>query len=182
MSEWIIQPITPTPEHLNGLAALLVETVASGGSVSFLHPLELSEARRFWTGSLEAAARAERVVLGAFETGRIVGTVTVFLSLPENQPHRGEIGKLMTGVSHRGRGVARALMAAAEALARDRGKSLLVLDTAEEEGAAPLYERLGYKRAGLIPHFAFKPQGGLSGTILFWKQIAPLPERPAQRL
>ena len=175
MSEWPIRPIAPTPEHLEDLAALLVETVASGGSVSFMHPLDPAEARSFWTGSLEAAERGERVVLGAFEGERIVGTVTLFLGFPPNQPHRAEIGKLMTRVSHRGQGIASALMAAAETLAREHGKSHLLLDTAEEAGAASLYERLGFERAGSIPHFAFKPHGGLTGTILFWKLIAPLP-------
>ena len=144
-----------------------------------MHPLDPAEARSFWAGSLDAAERGERVVLGAFEGTRIVGTVTLFLGFPPNQPHRAEIGKLMTCVSHRGRGIASALMAVAETLACEHGKSHLVLDTADDGGAAPLYERLGYVRAGVIPHFAFKPQGGLCGTILFWKQIAPLPDRSA---
>ena len=182
MSDWRIRPITATPATLDDLAALLVETVASGGSVSFLHPLAFEEARNFWAGSLEAAGRGERVLLGAFEGERIVGTVTLFLGFPPNQPHRAEIGKLMTRVSHRGRGIASALMEAAETFACERGKSHLVLDTADDGGAASLYERLGYVRAGVIPHFAFKPQGGLCGTILFWKQIAPLPDRTAYRL
>ena len=173
-----IRPVEACERSLEDLSTLLVETVASGGSVSFLHPLAPAEARAFWTGALESAACGERAVLGAFEGERIVGTVTLFLAFPPNQPHRGEIGKLMTAVSHRGRGIASALMAAAEALARERGKSHLVLDTAEEEGAAPLYERLGFEPAGRIPHFAFKPQGGLTGTLLFWKPIASLPERP----
>ena len=180
MSDWCIRPIAATPAALDDLATLLVETVASGGSVSFLHPLAFEEARNFWTGSLEAAGRGERVVLGAFEGERIVGTVTLFLGFPPNQPHRAEIGKLMTRLSHRGQGIASALMAAAETLARERGKSHLVLDTAEEEGAASLYERLGFERAGLIPHFAFTPNGRMSGTILFWKPIAPLPGSPAR--
>ncbi|ALN74457.1 GNAT family N-acetyltransferase [Aureimonas sp. AU20] len=176
MSDVVIRPVDASPRSLNDLSDLMIETVANGGSVSFLHPLDEGRAKTFWTGALAAAASGERVVLGAFDGERIVGTVTVFLALPQNQPHRGEIGKLMTAVSHRGRGIASTLMAAAEALARERGKSLLVLDTAEEEGAASLYERLGYIRAGLIPHYAFKPQGGLTGTVLFWKQIAPLPD------
>jgi hypothetical protein len=46
-----------------------------------------------------------------------------------------------------------------------------VLDTALEDGAAPLYERLGYTRVGIIPDFALKPHGGLTGTILFLKRL-----------
>ena len=104
--------------------------VANGGSVSFMHPLAPEVADAFWEGSLAAAARGERIVLGAFDGERLVGTVTLLLDCPPNQPHRAEIAKLMTRLSHRGRGVAAALMRAAEDLAGKRGRTLLVLDTA----------------------------------------------------
>ena len=78
---------------------------------------------------------------------------------------------MMTRVSHRGRGVATALLHAAEALAVARGRTLLTLDTATEEGASVLYERLGFTFAGEIPDYALKPHGGLTGTRLYWKRI-----------
>jgi hypothetical protein len=59
----------------------------------------------------------------------------------------------------------------AEQIAIDKGKTLLNLDTAEEEGAARIYQGLGYQFAGIIPNYALKPHGGLTGTILFWKEI-----------
>lgn len=157
--------------HLEALAVLLVETVANGGSVSFMHPLSMEDARAFWQKSLAAAARGERIVLGAFVGDALAATVTLHLDCPPNQPHRGEIAKLMTAPAHRGKGLARALMAEAEAHAIAHTRTLLVLDTAEEEGAAPLYERLGYTRVGLIPDYALKPHGGLTGTILFFKRV-----------
>jgi ribosomal protein S18 acetylase RimI-like enzyme len=166
-----IAPLTGAPETLDALAEILVETVASGGSVSFMHPLAPERARRFWTDSLAAAARGERVVLGAHDAGRLVATVTLHLDCPENQPHRGDIAKLMTRVSHRGRGIARALMAAAERVAVARGRTLLVLDTAVEDGAGGLYERLGWQKVGVIPDYALKPRGGLSGTVVYYKRI-----------
>jgi ribosomal protein S18 acetylase RimI-like enzyme len=78
---------------------------------------------------------------------------------------------MMTRVNRRGRGIARALMIEAERIARERGRTLLTLDTAEEEGAGPLYEKLGFVRAGVIPDYALKPYGGLVGTIIYWKRI-----------
>ena len=51
------------------------------------------------------------------------------------------------------------------------GKTLLVLDTASEEGASGLYEKMGYSYAGEIPGFALKPHGGLTGTRIYWKRI-----------
>ena len=128
--------------------------------------------------ALAAAARGERVVLGAFEGDDLIGTVTLLLSLPPNQPHRAEIAKLMTRTSHRGRGVATRLMLAVEELAVRCGRTLLVLDTAEDGGAAALYAKLGFILAGEIPDYALKPHGGLTGTLLFWKRIGSAGQTP----
>jgi ribosomal protein S18 acetylase RimI-like enzyme len=78
---------------------------------------------------------------------------------------------MMTRISHRGRGVATALMHAAERLAIERARTLLVLDTATDGGAAALYERLGFTLTGEIPDYALKPHGGLSGTLIYWKRL-----------
>jgi ribosomal protein S18 acetylase RimI-like enzyme len=168
-----IRPLHAAPDTCAQLSDILVEVVAHGGSVSFMHPLAPEVAQTFWEGSLAAAARDERVVLGAWRGEVLAGTVTLVLDGPPNQPHKAEIAKLMTRVSHRGRGAAAALMRAAEALAVSRGKTLLVLDTASEDGAAGLYEGLGFVFAGEIPDFALKPHGGLTGTRLYWKRIGP---------
>jgi GNAT superfamily N-acetyltransferase len=172
-TELEIVPLRSSPETVQALADTLVEAVASGASVHFMHPLAPEMAAAFWTDSLAAAEAGRRVVLGAMRDGQLVGTVTLLLDSPPNQPHRAEIGKLMTRLAHRGRGVARALMLEAERIARERGRTLLTLDTAEEDGAGPLYEKLGYVRAGVIPDYASKPHGGLTGTILYWKRVSP---------
>jgi GNAT superfamily N-acetyltransferase len=153
------------------LADVLVETVANGGSVSFMHPLQPGLAAAFWARSLAEADAGRRVVLGAVDDGHLVATVTLLLDCPPNQPHRGEIAKMMTRVQWRGRGIARALMLEAERIARERGRTLLTLDTAAEEGAGPFYEKLGYTRAGVIPDYAYKPHGGLCATIIYWKRL-----------
>jgi ribosomal protein S18 acetylase RimI-like enzyme len=163
--------LRPTPESIAELAETLVEAVADGASVSFMHPLAREAAAAFWARSLAAAEAGERVVLGAVENGELVGTVTLLLDCPPNQPHRGEIAKLMVRVERRGRGIARALMLEAERIAFARGRTLLTLDTADDGGAGPLYERLGYTRAGVIPDYALKPHGGLCGTIVYWKRL-----------
>jgi len=166
-----IVPLRATPDVIEALSQTLIETVAHGGSVSFMHPLDPDMAAAFWAKSLAAAEDGSRVVLGALDDGELVGTVTLHLDCPPNQPHRGEIAKMMTRVSQRGRGVARALMVEAERIACERGRSLLTLDTATEEGAGPFYEKLGFVKAGVIPDYALKPHGGLCGTIIYWKRI-----------
>jgi ribosomal protein S18 acetylase RimI-like enzyme len=172
MSDIRIAPLADQPHVIRALSELLVETVAHGGSVSFMHPLPLEAAAAFWRDSLASAARSERVVLGAFDGATIVATVTLLLNLPPNQPHRAEIAKMMTRLSHRHRGIASALLREAERIAIARGRMLLVLDTAVEEGASPLYERHGFCLTGIIPDYALKPHGGLTGTMIYWKKIA----------
>ena len=171
LSDIEISALSASPEIRDRLSEILIEVVANGGSVSFMHPLQPDAAAAYWDGALAAAARDERVVLGAWDGDVLAATVTLLLDFPPNQPHRAEIAKMMTRLSHRGRGIAAALMRFAEGLAVERGRTLLVLDTATEDGAAGLYERLGFTLAGEIPDYALKPHGGLSGTLIYWKRI-----------
>ncbi len=176
MSEIEIRALSASPKVIAMLSEILVEVVANGGSVSFMHPLDPETARAFWDDALAAAGRGKRIVLGAWDGDVLTGTVTLLLDCPPNQPHRAEIAKLMTRPSHRGRGVAAALMRAAEELAVERERTLLVLDTAAEDGASGLYERLGFTLAGTIPDYALKPHGGLTATRIYWKRIGESPD------
>lgn len=168
-----LQHLRANDATVAGLSRLLIETVAGGGSVSFMHPLEPQAAEDFWRGSFGEVAAGRRIILGALDDGELIGTVTLDLVGWPNQPHRAEIGKLMTRADRRGQGVATALMTAAHETARAAGRTLIVLDTAEEGGAAGLYSRLGYQLTGLIPDFALKPHGGLTGTLIMWKVLEP---------
>jgi ribosomal protein S18 acetylase RimI-like enzyme len=167
-----IRPLSADERTIARLAEILAATVAAGGSVHFMHPVAMAEAADYWRGALKDAGR---IVLGGFDdNSRLLGTVTLWLDTPPNQPFRGEIWKLMTDPGARGRGVATALMRAAEALAAERGRTLLNLDTAADGGAAELYERLGWIRAGVIPDYAFRPHGGLVGTAIYYKRLEPI--------
>ncbi len=168
----IIKPLAAAPNIRAMLSEILIEVVANGGSVSFMHPLAREAAAAFWDGALAAANRGERIVLGAWDGEILAATVTLLLDCPPNQPHRAEIAKLMTRLSHRGRGIAAALMRTAEAVAAQHGRTLLVLDTATEGGAGALYEKLGFVLTGEIPDYALKPHGGLTGTLIYWKRIS----------
>lgn len=171
MADIQIRTLNSSPDICAALSEMLIETVANGGSVSFMHPLSQQAAEQFWSNALTAADRGERIILGAFDGKSLIGTVTLLLDLPPNQPHRAEIAKMMTRLSHRHRGIATALLREAERMAIARGRWLLVLDTAEEEGAAGLYERMGFRLTGVIPDYALKPHGGLTGTLIYWKRL-----------
>jgi len=173
MSPIRIAALSDTVPVRAALSTMLIETVAHGGSVGFMHPLTEEDADQFWQGSLASAERGERIVFGAYDGEDLVGTVTLQLKLPPNQPHRAEIAKMMTRVSHRKRGIATALLRAAESRAREHGRTMLVLDTAVDGGASKLYEGLGFQLTGIIPDYALKPHGGLTGTKIYWKRLGP---------
>jgi ribosomal protein S18 acetylase RimI-like enzyme len=178
MSRIEIRALSASPEVSELLSEILIEVVANGGSVSFMHPLNRGTARAFWDKALAAADREERIILGAWDGDILIGTVTLLLDCPPNQPHRAEIAKLMTRLSYRGRGVAMALMQAAENSAANRSRTLLTLDTAAEDGASGLYEKLGFVLAGVIPDYALKPHGGLTATMIYWKRMGAGIEKP----
>jgi GNAT superfamily N-acetyltransferase len=158
-------------EQLDALATVLCDCVAGGASVSYLAPFSQEDARAALAGFAAAVEQGERVLLAAFADGELVGTVQVVLALPPNQPHRGEIAKLLVHRSARRRGVARLLMERAEVEARAEGKTLLVLDTVTGDDAERLYERLGWTRVGVIPDFALYPDGRPCSTTFFFKAL-----------
>lgn len=168
-----IRRLDAHPDTLDQLCDLLTEVVTGGGSVGFMHPLAAAEAQAFWTGALSAAELGKRLVLGTWVAERLIGTVTLLLDCPPNQPHRAEVTKMMTRPQWRGQGVASALLREAEALAVAASRTLLVLDTASDGGAAGLCEKHGYQLAGGIPGCALKPHGGLTGTLIYWKRLEP---------
>ena len=103
--------------------------------------------------------------------GRVVGTVQVVLNVPENQPHRAEIAKMLVHRSARRQGLGAALMRAAEESALSAGRTLLVLDTVTGGDAERLYTRLGWQRVGVIPSYALWPRGGFCDTTLFYRSL-----------
>lgn len=151
----------PDPAVVEGLADVLLDCVEGGASVGFMLPLPRETAVAFWQGVLAGVGRGERILLVAEEadTGAVVGTVQVVVALPDNQPHRADVAKMQVHRRARRRGLGEALMRAAEAAAREAGKTLLVLDTVTGSDAERLYARLGWRRCGVIPGYALWPAG-----------------------
>lgn len=157
--------------QLEGLAAVLADCVAGGASVGYMAPFSDGDARTAFAGMAAEVEAGRRLLLAAFVDGRVVGTVQVVLALPPNQPHRGEITKLLVRRSARRRGIAELLMAEAESEARAEGKTLLVLDAVTGGDAERLYARLGWRKVGVIPGYALFPDGRLCNTTYFWKKM-----------
>lgn len=62
-------------------------------------------------------------------------------------------------------------MVGLERAALEAGRWLLTLDTASAD-AKRLYERLGWTLSGVIPRYALNPDGSLTQTSFYWKELA----------
>ena len=152
------------------LVELLRDAVDAGASVGYLAPLANSDGRAFWHAVRSELAEG-RVLLGAYVDGRLVGSVQLAPVPKPNGRHRAEVQKLLVLREFRGRGIGKALMAALERKAQDLGRWLLVLDTVPAQPAEKLYERIGYRRAGVVPDYAEKSGGGFEPTVIFYKKV-----------
>jgi len=158
--------------HVDALADVLVDCVDGGASVSFMAPLAREKAEAFWRGVADGVAAGDRLLLVAEERdGELLGTAQVVFAWPENQPHRGDLAKVLVRRSARRRGVAAALMRAAEEAARAAGRTLLVLDAVTGGDAERLYARLGWTRVGVVPDYALMPDGRPCATTFFYKAL-----------
>ncbi len=155
---------------VGALAEILRDCVEGGASVSFLAPLTQARAEAFWENVAVAVERGETALLVARDADGIQGTVQVVLSLPENQPHRGEVAKMLVHRRARRRGIAGALMEAVEREAAAEGRTILTLDTASAE-AERLYRRRGWTLSGVIPDYALNPDRSFCDTAVYWKRI-----------
>jgi GNAT superfamily N-acetyltransferase len=155
--------------EIEGLSDVLIDCVEGGAGVSFLLPMTRAKAQVYWRSVAASLARGERMVLAAEDAaGTILGTVQLVLDQPENQPHRGDIAKMLVHRRARRKGIGAALLAAAERSALGAGKTLLVLDTASGD-AERLYARQGWQPCGQIPNYALWPDGTPSATTIFFK-------------
>jgi GNAT superfamily N-acetyltransferase len=159
--------------EIDGLTDVLVDCVDGGASVSFMQPLTRERAAAFWRRVADGVATGTRALLIAEDEAGVCGTVQLIFDLPENQPHRADLAKMLVHRRARRRGLGAALMRAAEAAAVDCGKALLVLDTVTRGDAERLYERLGWQRVGVIPDYALFPAGGFCATTVFYKRVGP---------
>ncbi|HKB46586.1 MAG TPA: GNAT family N-acetyltransferase [Ktedonobacterales bacterium] len=169
---WSIRRLHAVDEaQIDALAGVLIDCVEGGASVSFMHPLTRNRAAAFWRRVAHGVAAGERALLVAEDAHGLCGTVQLVFNLPENQPHRADLSKMLVHRRVRRQGLGAALMRAAEGAARDCGKTLLVLDAVTGGDAARLYERLGWTRVGDIPDYALFPRGGLCSTTVYYRHL-----------
>jgi GNAT superfamily N-acetyltransferase len=169
---WTLRRLHAVDEvQIQGLADVLIDCVEGGASVSFMHPLTRDRALAFWRRVADGVAAGQRALVIAEDARGVCGTVQLIFDLPENQPHRADLAKMLVHRRARRQGLGAALVRAAEQTARDCGKTLLVLDTVTASDACRLYARLGWVRVGDIPRYALMPRGGFCSTTVFYRDL-----------
>lgn len=159
--------------RLDQLSSILVDAVAQGASVNFMAGFSAREGRSFWQAQLPGIASDEKRLLVAEDGARLVGTVMLMFAPQPNAPHRAEIGKMLVLSGARRQGIGAQLLAAAEMTARKAGRTLLMLDTESGSAGDRLYRRSGWTALGVVPDHAFRPDGRLAETTLFYKLLRP---------
>jgi GNAT superfamily N-acetyltransferase len=152
---------------------LLLDAVAGNASIGFPAGLTRDEAHRFWADIANAVSAGRLILLAARVDGRVVGTVQLGFSQYPNGRRRADVAKLLVHSSMRRRGIATELMNAAEEHARLASRTLLILDTETGSAAEVLYRKLGWTEVGVIPDFAYRPDGQLRPTTFLYKVVPP---------
>ena len=153
------------------LSELLRDSIEDNASMGFMAPYDRSEAHAFWQGVADGVADGFTVLAVAADGDELVGTVQAGFARKPNQPHRGDVMKLIVRRDMRGRGIARLLMERLETECLKRDRWLMVLDTATGSAAEAIYPRLGWQRVGVVPEYALYPDGDYCGTTFFYKRL-----------
>ncbi|WP_293946528.1 MULTISPECIES: GNAT family N-acetyltransferase [unclassified Sphingobacterium] len=152
---------------------LTQDIVQGGASVGFMQGISKEEAREFWNNVFTKVEQGKIVLLVAKEvlSGKIIATVQLQIDLPQNQPHRADVAKMLVHSSFRRLGIAENLLQHLELIARKIKKSLLVLDTVTNSPAHALYLKCGWNVVGNIPNYALFPDGSPCSTTYFYKHL-----------
>ncbi|MCE4538776.1 GNAT family N-acetyltransferase [Pelomonas sp. P7] len=158
--------------RVDEMADVLRDCVEGGASVGFMLPLAPGRPEAFWRKVAAGVAAGERhLFVAEDEAGRVCGTLSLVVDMPDNQPHRADVAKMLVHRRARRRGVAEALLRAVEAKAGALGRTTLVLDTVTGSDASRVYERLAWQKVGDIPDYALMPDGALCSTTYYVKRL-----------
>ncbi len=156
---------------LPGLVSLLQDAVDSDASLGFWKPLGADEAAEYWQSVFKKLPSGYQVLLVARQGAEIVGSAQLELNQKQNGVHRAEIQKVLVHRAARRQGIAQALMLELERIARANQRKILMLDTLRDGGAEPLYLKLGYTQAGILPGFTLEVDGTYGDTVFYYRWL-----------
>lgn len=102
----------------------------------------------------------------------LAGIVNLVMPVTETGPFRGVVEKLLVSPRYRKMGIAKAMMGKLEDVAREKRRTLLLLDTETGSPAEVVYIRLGYIQVGIIPDYGISPfDKSLKAGTFFYKNL-----------
>ena len=140
--------------------------------MGFLPPLTATEGRDYWLSLRPELEAGSRLLLAAFADDRLVGSGQLALSSSPAARHRAELQKLFVASTLRGQGVGRLLLAALHDAARQRGRSLLLLNTRRGQPAENFYKGLGYREAGVLPGWSVGVAGERYDHVTLYQELS----------
>lgn len=158
--------------RLPAVVDLFMETVNAGAPMGFLPPLTHDEGRDYFLSLRPELHAGSRLLVAAFTEDGIVGAGQLALSTWPNSRHRAELQKLFVATARRGRGIGRSLVAALHDAARQRGRSLILLNTRQGGPAESFYKRLGYREAGVIPGWTVGRAGERYNHVNLYRELS----------
>jgi len=171
----IISRISATnlESHVPALTRVFRETVNGGSPLGFMPPITEEQSRDYWL-SLSSELRAgSRILLAAFSGDDLIGSGQLALSTRGNSPHRAEIQRLFVARAVRGQGVGKALMEALHHVAREHGRTLILLNTRHGEPPQRFYTQLGYSLVGVIPGWTIGRAGERYDHVTMYLELPP---------
>ena len=158
--------------RVSELSEVLRDCVEGGASVGFMLPLAEGRPEAFWRQVAAGVAAGERhLFVAEDEAGRICATLSLVIGMPDNQPHRADVSKMLVHRRARRQGLAERLLKVLEAKARELGRTTLVLDTVTGSDASRVYERMGWRKVGDIPNYALMPDGPPCSTTYYFLHL-----------
>jgi ribosomal protein S18 acetylase RimI-like enzyme len=154
------------------LAGLHLDALRAGMALGVLDTLGRGALERSYRELVAALDERKRVVIVAEEEADVLAMAQLVFSGATNADHRAEVQRVAVGSSARGRGIGRQLMVEVEAVARERGITLLWLTTHDGTDACGFYEALGYTKLGVMPNYSRRPDGALWPGAFYFKELA----------
>jgi acetyltransferase len=159
---------------LPDLIELLIETVNGGSPLGFLAPITHKVARDYWISLIPELQAGSRLVLIAYRDNVVAGSGQLAFSRRSNSPHRAQLEKLFVERGSRSQGVGRSLMQALHCVARQHGRTLILLNTRRGEPPENFYKRLGYRQVGVIPGWTIGAEGERYDHVTLYRELVPL--------
>jgi len=156
---------------LTQLSEMILQAVEDGASIDFLIDCTHADILSFWQKQARRIAEGRLALLAALQGDDLVGTVSLCLDTPPNQPHRAAVKTMMVRREMQRRGIGTALLALAETEARQRNRWLLMMETVSGGPADRLFERANWEKVGDVPALYVLPHGGLAPSTLYFKRL-----------